>query len=93
MKAFHWKGRATAGTSQIFVQDIPREDLDLKLYLHVLVLSWDIVGLLQGSKRPLPRKLRNKSDKGLPGPLGPRVKEARKSRKKVDNEPKKKLEK
>ena len=29
---------------------------------------WDIVGLLQGSKRPLPRKLRQKSGKGFPGP-------------------------
>ena len=43
----------------------------------------DIVGLLQESKRPLPRKLRKKSEKGFPGPLGPGVEE-KKSQKKVE---------
>ena len=42
----------------------------------------DIVGLLQESKRPLPRKLRKKSEKGFPGPLGPGVEKARKKSKK-----------
>ena len=39
-----------------------------------MLLGWDIVGLLQGSKRPLARKLRKKSEKEFPGPLGPRKK-------------------
>ena len=43
----------------------------------------DIVGLLQESKRPLPRKLRKKSEKGFPGPLGPGVV---KTRKRVEND-------
>ena len=44
--------------------------------------SCDIVGLLQESKRPLPKKLRKKSEKGFPGPLGPGVeKNPKKSRK------------
>ena len=42
----------------------------------------DIVGLLQESKRPLPRKLRNKSEKGFLGPLGPGVEKAQKKSKK-----------
>ena len=37
-----------------------------KLYTE----TWDILGHLQASKRPLPGKLRRKSEKGLPGPLG-----------------------
>ena len=51
-------------------------------FLHSM--NRDIVGLLQGSKRPLPRKVRekNKSEKGFPGPLGPR---AEKTRKRVEN--------
>ena len=55
----------------------------------------DIVGLLQESKRPLPRKLRKKSEKGFPGPLGPGVEEAQKKSKNVERGPKtrKKLEK
>ena len=43
----------------------------------------DIVGLLQESKRPLPKKLRKKSEKGFPGPLGPGVE---KTRKRVEND-------
>ena len=46
----------------------------------------DIVGLLQGSKRALPRKLRKKSEKGFVGPLSPGVKKARQKR--VENESK-----
>ena len=38
----------------------------------------DIVGLLQESKRPLPQKLRKKSEKGFPGPLGPGFEKPRK---------------
>ena len=56
--------------------------------------SCDIVGLLQESKRPLPRKLRKKSEKGFPRPLGPGVekakKKSKKSRKRAEN-PKKNL--
>ena len=44
----------------------------LERFLDVTI--WDIIGHLQGSKRPLPRKLRKKFEKGLPGPLGPRAK-------------------
>ena len=45
-------------------------------------LFCDIVGLLQESKGPLPKKLRKKSEKGFPGPLGPGVKKnPKKSRK------------
>ena len=36
--------------------------------------SWDIVGHLQGSKRP-PWETPKKSEKGFPGPLGPGVKQ------------------
>ena len=50
----------------------------------IIRLGWGIVGLLQGLKRPLPRKLRKKSEKGLPGPLPPEVKNARK---RVEKEP------
>ena len=39
-------------------------------------------------KGPLPRKLRKKSGKGFPGPLGPGVEKAQKSRKKAENGPK-----
>ena len=50
--------------------------------LTAALLRCDIVGLLQESKRPLPRKLRKKSEKGFPGPLGPGVqKNSKKSRK------------
>ena len=42
---------------------------------------WDIIGLLQGSKRPLPRKLRKMSENGFPGPLGPGIKNAQKESK------------
>ena len=42
-------------------------------------LGCDIVGLLQESKRPLPRKLRKMSEKGFPRPLGPGVKKTEKS--------------
>ena len=35
-------------------------------------MVWDIVGLLQGSKRPLPRKPRKKSEKGVRGASRPR---------------------
>ena len=51
-------------------------------------LDWDNVGHLQGSKRPLPRKLRKKSEKGFPGPFGPGVNNLEKSQKRVENEPK-----
>ena len=50
--------------------------------------DWDIVGLLQGSKRPLPRKLRKKSEKGFLGLLGPGVKKARKKSKTSQKPPK-----
>ena len=43
-----------------------------------LALGWDIVGLLEGLERPLPRKPRKKSEKGFPMPPGPGVKKARK---------------
>ena len=39
---------------------------------------WDIVGLLHGSKRPLPRKTRRTSEKGFPGPPAPGVKKSSK---------------
>ena len=46
--------------------------------LVLVPLCCDIVGLLQESKRPLPRKLRKKSEKGFPGPLGLGVKKPEK---------------
>ena len=53
---------------------------------------WDIVGLLQGSKRPLPGKLRKKSEKGfrhLSAPGSKKVKKTFwKSRNRVENESK-----
>ena len=52
-----------------------------------MAFSSDIVGHLQGSRRPLPRKLRKMSAKWSPGLLGPRVNMPEKSRKRVDNEP------
>ena len=56
---------------------------------EIFDLICDIVGLLQESKRPLPRKPPKKSDKGFPGPLGLGVEKAQKSRKRrVENEPK-----
>ena len=57
-------------------------------------LCCDVVGLVQESKRHLPRKLRKKSEKGFPGPLGRGVEEAQKKSKKVEKGPKtrKKLE-
>ena len=62
---------------------------EINFALHYIILSWDIVGLLQGSKRPLPRKLRKKSEKGLPGLSAPgskkREKKSKKSRKRVKN--------
>ena len=55
-----------------------------KQSLWFLPCVWDILGLLQGSKRPLPRNLRNKSEKGFPAPLGHGPE---KGRKRVENEP------
>ena len=56
----------------------------------ILALFWggggsllcDIVGLLQESKRPLPRKLRNKSERGFPGLSAPGSKKLKRSQKK-----------
>ena len=39
---------------------------------------WDIAGLLQGSERPLPRKLQKQSEKGFSWPLGTGAEKARK---------------
>ena len=61
--------------------------------MNIFILGWDIVGLLQGSKGPLPRKLRKKSEKEFPGPSG--SEKPAKCQKRVENEPRtrKKLEK
>ena len=48
-------------------------------------LSWDVVGLLQGSKRPLPRKPGKKSEKGFPGRLKKLEKESKTSQKPEKN--------
>ena len=61
--------------------------LRLQGSLCVQSLCWDIVGLLQGSKMPLCRKPRNKSEKGFLGPLGPG---AAKNLKRVEKRTKKK---
>ena len=47
----------------------------------------DLVGLLQESERPLPRKFPKKSEKVFRGTLGRRVEEAQKMSKRAENEP------
>ena len=58
---------------------------------HALFKSWNTVGLLQGSRRPLPRKLRKKSEKEFPVPGSKKLKKSRereRERERVENEPK-----
>ena len=49
------------------------------------ICNWDIVGLLQGSKRRLPRKLRNILERGFPGLSVPGSKKLEKKSKKRRN--------
>ena len=62
----NWTGPIANGSEFFFRRREPLESLES---LDSLENNCDIVGLLQESKRPLPKKLRKKSEKGFPGQI------------------------